>query len=465
MTATFVDQAVDRLQTQFRGDLLTPISPGYEEARHVWNGVIDRHPALIARCTSTADVVAAVNAARENELLVSIRGGGHNVAGTAVNDGGIVIDLSAMRGVSVDPVARTARVQGGATWVDVDRATQEFGLATPGGKVSTTGVAGFTLHGGMSWLMRKYGLALDNLRSVEIVTADGHVRTASETENPDLFWAVRGAGSNFGVVTSFEFALHPVGPQVAVAAAFYALEDAPEVLRSYLEFARTAPDELSTAALFWGVPAHELFPVELHGKPVIILAGMSSGELEAGERLLQPLREAGTPVLDLSGPWPYQGLQGAFDAFFAAGGHYYFKSLYLNGCDEAAQAAMIRHAETRPASESLIVLWHLGGAMARVADDATAFGKRSAPFLYSLDTTWTDAKDSDRCIAWTREAWASMQPYGTGGLYLNFGGFGEEKEALVRAGYGANYDRLVELKRVYDPGNLFHLNQNISPGR
>lgn len=463
MTITFVDQVVDQLHARFQGDILTPASPGYDEARHVWNGVIDKSPAIIARCRSTDDVVAAVNTAREHELLVSIRGGGHNVAGNAVNDGGLVIDLSEMRGVIVDPVAQTARVQGGATWADIDQATQAFGLAAPGGKVSTTGVAGFTLHGGMSWLMRKFGLALDNLRSVEIVTADGTVRTASETENPDLFWAVRGAGSNFGVVTTFEFALHRMGPEVAVAAAFYALEDAPRVLRSYLEFASTAPDDVSSAALFWGVPTHEMFPVQLHGKPVLILAGMYSGDLEAGEQLLQPLREGATPILDLSGPWPYQGLQGAFDAFFAAGGHYYFKSLYLKACNEAAQADMIRQAETRPAPESLIVLWHLGGAMARVPDDATAFGKRSAPFLYSLDTTWTDARDSDRCIGWTRDAWSSMQQHGTGGLYLNFGGFGEEKDAQVRAGYGTNYDRLVELKTKYDPGNLFRVNQNIAP--
>jgi FAD/FMN-containing dehydrogenase len=315
----------------------------------------------------------------------------------------------------------------------------------------------------MSWLMRKFGLALDNLRSVEIVTADGTVRTASETENPDLFWAVRGAGSNFGVVTSFEFALHPIGPEVAVAAAFYALEDAPRVLRSYVEFASTAPDEASTNALFWSVPDHEAFPVEVRGRPAIILAGMYSGDREIGEQLMKPLREAATPILDLSGPWQYRSFQAAFDPFFAAGGSYYFKGLYLEGCDDAAQAEMIRIAEARPAPEAFIALWHLGGAMARVPDDATAFGKRSAPFLYSLDTTWTDARDNDRCIDWTRAAWSSMQQHGTGGLYLNFGGFGEEKDAQVRAGYGTNYDRLVELKTKYDPGNLFRVNQNIAP--
>ena len=465
MTVMFVDQVLDLLHPQLEGDLLTPASPGYDEARKVWNGVIDRKPAIIARCTSTADVVAAVNAAREHGLIVSIRGGGHNVAGNAVNDDGLVIDLSNMRGVTVNPAAQTAIVQGGATWADVDSATQAYGLAAPGGKVSTTGVAGFTLHGGMSWMMRKVGLALDNLRSVEIVTADGNVQTASERENADLFWAIRGAGSNFGVVTSFEFALHPIGTEVAVVAAFYALEDAPKVLRSYLELASAMPDEASTVAGFWSVPAHEAFPEEAHGKPVILLAGMYSGDLETGEALMQPLREVATPVFDLSGRWPYLGLQGAFDPFFAAGDYYYFKALYLRECDEAAQADMIRHATTRPSPESLIMLWHLGGAMARRTDDATAFGKLSSPFLYSLDTAWTDSRDSDRCIDWTREAWSSMQPHGTGGLYLNFGGFGEEKNAQVRAGYGGNYDRLVELKSIYDPGNLFRMNQNIPPGQ
>jgi FAD/FMN-containing dehydrogenase len=463
MATVFVDQAANDLRSGFQGEIIESTSPAYEDARRVWNGVIDRKPALIARCLDTTDVVTAVNFARENDLLVSIRGGGHNVAGNAVNDGGLVIDLSLMRGVTVDPGTQTARVQGGATWADVDQATQEFGLAAPGGKVSTTGVAGFTLHGGMSWMMRSVGLALDNLRSVEIVTADGTVRTASENENPDLFWAIRGAGSNFGVITEFEFALQPIGTEVAVAVAFYDLADAPQVLPRYLELASTMPDEASTIAAFWDVPAHENFPEALHGKPVMILAGMYSGDIETGEALMKPFRELANPVLDISGRWPYLALQGAFDPFFPAGGHYYFKSLYLNDCDDAAQADIIRHAETRPAPESLIVLWQLGGAMARVADDATAFGKRSAPFLYSLDTVWTDSSESDRCIAWSRDAWSSMRPHSTGGLYLNFGGFGEEKNAQVRAGYGGNYDRLVELKTKYDPGNLFRMNQNIPP--
>jgi FAD/FMN-containing dehydrogenase len=386
------------------------------------------------------------------------------VAGTAVNDGGIVIDLSEMRSVSVDPVTQTARIQGGATWADVDRETVKYGLASLGGKVSTTGVAGFTLHGGMSWHIRKFGLALDSLRSVEIVTADGVVRTASTTEHPDLFWAVRGAGSNFGVVTSFEFELHPIGPEVAFAAAFYDMEESFSVLRKYRAFAETAPEEISSQLLFWGIPAHPMFPEELHRKPVLIVAGCYYGDATAGESALQPLRELGSPILDLSGPFPWEGLQTAFDPFFPSGDSYYFKSMYFDELDDATIYALMELAEKRPTSRTLLTFWHVGGAMGRVPENATAFGHRDAEFMFSFDTSWDDPADTERCIEWSREGWKSLRRLSTGGLYLNFGGFGEEKTALVRAGYGANYDRLVSLKTKYDPGNLFRMNQNIPPG-
>jgi FAD/FMN-containing dehydrogenase len=461
----FVDQVVDQLHASFRGDILTPAAPGYDEARQVWNGVIDRKPAIIARCISTADVVAAVNVAREHDLLVSIRGGGHNVAGNAVNDGGLVIDLSDMRGVTVDPVARTARVQGGATWADVDSETMKHGLVSPGGKVSSTGVAGFTLHGGMSWCVRKLGLALDNLRSVEIVTADGQVRTASADENADLFWAVRGAGSNFGVVTSFEFALHPAGPEVAFAAPFYPADDAAEVLRAYRSFTASAPDEISSQALFWSVPAHPMFPAELHEKPVLIVAACYCGDVAKGRQALQPLREFADPLLDLSGLMPYTVLQTAFDPFFSRGAYYYFKSMYFDELSDSTLDTLIEIAATRPSPSAMMALWHIGGAMGRVPEDATAFGNRSAEYMFSFDTAWIDPSASDRCIAWSRTSWESLRQLSTGGLYLNFGGFGEEKNALARAGYGANYDRLVQIKTIYDPGNLFRVNQNIPPKR
>ena len=464
MTAIFVDQAIEALHADFRGELVAPGSPGYEETRHVRNGLIDRHPAVIARCSGTADVVAAVNFAREHDLLVSVRGGGHNVAGTATNDGGLVIDLAAMRGVWVDPAARTVRAQGGATWGDVDRETQLFGLATPGGVVSTTGVGGLTLHGGWGWLRRKYGYCVDNLLAVEIVTADGQVRTASETENPDLYWVVRGAGSNFGVVTGFEFRLHEVGPLVAFAAPIYAMEDAERVVPAWRDFMNAAPDEVSSQLFLWGVPAAEGFPADLHDRAMVAPAAMYAGPAEEGERVLRPLRELATPLLDLSATMPYAVLQSAFDALFPKGRLYYWKSLYLDDFDEETMAATIRYARDRPTPMSLLGLWHLsGGAASRVGAEATAFGRRDAPYLLSFDTTWEDPAETERCLAWTRAAWADMRRLGPGGLYLNFAGFGEEKEDLVRAGYGANYDRLVELKTRYDPGNLFRMNQNIRP--
>jgi FAD/FMN-containing dehydrogenase len=458
------EELIAALRAGLRGELLTPADASYDDARTVRNGLIDRRPALIARCSGTADVVECVNFAREHELVLSIRGGGHNVAGNAVNDGGLVIDLSQMRGVYVDPSARTVRTQGGATWGDVDRETQLFGLATPGGLISSTGVGGLTLHGGVGWFRRKLGMSLDNLLSVEIVTADGQVRKASETENADLFWAVRGAGSNFGVVTSFEFALHPVGPLVTVAAPFYALEDADQVARAWRDFMATAPDEISSALDFWSVPAVEMFPAELHGRAFVVPAAAYYGPAEEGERALRPLRELAKPLLDLSGTMPYTILQSAFfDWAFPKDWLYYWKSLYLRELDDEAISEIIHLATTRPSSQSLIALWHHGGAMARVGETETAFGRRDNRYLISFDTTWTDPDESEQAIAWTRDAWAAMHQFSDGGLYLNFPGFGEEKEELLRAAYGVNYDRLVDLKTKYDPGNLFRKNLNIPP--
>ncbi len=463
-TSTFDEEMIVALRARLRGALLTSDDAGYDDARLVRNGLVDRHPALIARCSGTADVVECVNSAREHELLLSIRGGGHNVAGNAVNDGGLVIDLSQMRGVHVDPIARTARVQGGATWADVDRETQLFGTATPGGVVSSTGVGGLTLHGGVGWFRRKLGMSIDNLVSVEVVTADGQVRTVSRTENPDLFWAMRGAGSNFGVVTSFEFALHAVGPLVSVAAPAYALEDADQVIRGWRDFMATAPHEISSQLGFWSVPALEAFPDELHGRPIIISSAAYCGPAEEGEQALRPLRELAKPLFDLSATMPYAVLQSAFfDWAFPKGWLYYWKSLYMRELDDAAIAEVLRWASTRPSPQSLIALWHHGGAMTRVGATETAFGRRDNPYLISFDTTWTDPNDSERAIAWTRDAWAAMHEFSDGGLYLNFPGFGEEKEALLQAAYGANYDRLVELKSQYDPGNLFRMNLNIPP--
>jgi FAD/FMN-containing dehydrogenase len=446
-----------------RGALLAPGEAGYDDARAIWNGLIDRRPALIAQCTGAADVVDAVTFAREHDLVLSIKGGGHNVAGNAVNDGGLVIDLSLMRGVHVDQSTRTVRAQGGATWGDCDRETQLFGLAVPGGVVSTTGIAGLTLHGGVGHLRRKYGLSIDNLISVDIVTADGRLRRASATENEDLFWAARGAGSNFGVVTSFEFQAHPVGPTVAVAAVFYPLAEARSLLPAWRDFMQTAPDDVSSLAICWSVPPHEPFPPELHGAPVFVVAAVHCDSSDAAAQTLRPLQELSTPLIDLSGPWPWLALQSGFDALFPPGELRYWKSRALGELTTAAIDEIAEFAERRPTPITDVVIWHHGGAMSRVADTDTAYSGRGAPFLVTPEASWSDPSQTDEAIQWARDLWSALEKHSTGGIYLNFPGLGEEKEELVRAGYGANFERLAQLKSKYDPTNLFRMNLNIPP--
>ena len=458
-------EAVAGLSERTRGPVLMPDDPGYDDARSIWNALIDRRPALIVQCSGAADVVDAVNFARDQGLTLSIKAGGHNVAGNAVNDGGMVIDLSQMRGVTVDPAAGTVRVQGGATWGDADRETQLFGLAVPGGVVSTTGIAGLTLHGGVGHLRRKHGLSIDNLRSVDIVTADGRFRQASATENEDLFWAVRGAGSNFGVVTSFEFQAHPVGPMLMVGAIFYSLSDAPSILPAWRDFMATAPEELSSLAICWSLPPAEPFPAELHGTPVVAIAAAYCGPVEEGEGVVQPLRELAEPVVDASGPWPWLGLQSGFDAIFGKGELRYWKSRALAELTDEAIGEIVDFAGRRPTPMTDIVIWHHGGAMSRVGETETAYGGRDAQFLVTAEANWTDSAQNDEAIGWAREVWDGMERFSTGGVYLNFPGLGEEKEALARAGYGENYDRLAGLKAKYDPDNLFRMNINIPPAR
>jgi FAD/FMN-containing dehydrogenase len=460
---SLTEDAIGEFAGRVRGTVLRPGDVGYDDARSIWNGLIDRRPALIVQCSGTADVVDAVNFAREHDLLLSVKGGGHNVAGNAVNDEGLVVDLSPMRGVRVDPANRVAWAQGGATWGDVDRETQLFGLAVPGGVVSTTGIAGLTLHGGVGHLRRKHGLSIDNLLSVEIVTADGRVLTASAAENEDLFWAVRGAGSNFGVVTQFEFRAHPVGPMVMVGAIFYPQDVARQVLPAWRDFMASAREELSSLALFWNVPPHEPFPEEHHGKPVIIVAAVYSGSPDEGGPVVQPLRELAEPLIDLSGPWPWVGLQTGFDALFPKGQLRYWKSRALGELSEAAIDEIADFAARRPSPLTDIVIWHHGGAMSDVGETETAYGGRDAAFLVTGEVSWTDPALTEEAIAWGREFWGAMERHSTGGVYLNFPGLGEEKEALVKAGYGINYQRLVALKTVYDPDNLFRMNLNIPP--
>jgi FAD/FMN-containing dehydrogenase len=461
--AALGESVVEDFASKLRGELLCPGDPGYEEARLVWNDLIDKRPALIARCAGVRDVIDSVTFAREHDLLLAVRGGGHNVAGNAVCDGGLVIDLSQMKRIRVDPERSTVRAEGGTTWADLDRETQVFGLATPGGEVSETGIAGLTLGGGIGLLRRKYGLSCDNLLSADVVTADGRFLTASETENADLFWGIRGGGGNFGVVTTFEYRLHPVGPEVMAAAVMYPFEQATELLHAWRDYTEQAPDEVTSEVMLWSIPDIPDFPEELRGEPTVVVAGMYAGPAQVGELQLQPLREFGTPLVDLSGIEPYTVAQSSFDSFFPEGLLYYWKSLYLDHLDDAMIDAMVFNAENRPSPKTLLIARHLGGAISRVTEDATAYGNRNAQFNLSIDSTWEDPTESERNIAWTREVWTKMRLFSDGGIYLNFAGFLEEGEKLLHEAHGENYERLVALKTKYDPTNLFRLNHNIKP--
>jgi FAD/FMN-containing dehydrogenase len=456
-TLSLAEEAIQEFAARLRGELIRPGDPDYESARRVWNGLIDRRPALIARCAGTADVVEAVGFARANDLMIAVRGGGHNVAGTAVCEGGLVIDLSRMKGIHVDPAARTARAQGGVILGELDRETQLFGLAAPLGEVSATGIAGLTLGGGMGLLARKYGLSCDNLRSVEIVTADGQVRTASATEHPDLFWAVRGAGRGLGVVTSFEFQLHPLGPEVMSATAMYPVEQADAVVRAWRDFTNRAPEEVMAELMFWSVLPDLGLPEELHGRPVVVVTAIYAGPSAEGERALQPLRELAEPLLDLSGPAPYVEVQSSFDGVAPDGLRYYWKSLFLDRLEDAALDAIVARGADRPTPSTAVILRHLGGAIRRVPEDATAYGNRSAEYNLSIDGIWSDPGDDARVIGWVRSAWDELRPHSTGGVYINFAGLSEESEAMSRAAAAGNFERLMEVKRRYDPTGLFRL--------
>jgi FAD/FMN-containing dehydrogenase len=448
----------------FRGRLIGADQADYDIARAVWNGAIDRHPRLIARCIGTADVVAAVRFAREHDLEIAIRGGGHNVAGTAVCDDGIVIDLSAMRGVRVDPGNRRAWVQGGALWGDVDHETQAYGLATTGGIVSHTGVAGLTLGGGVGWLMRKHGLTIDNLLAADVVTADGELLRASEDEHPDLFWALRGGGGNFGVVTSFEFRLHSVGPTVLAGPIFWDAADTRDVLRFYRDFVRDAPDELGTLVRFGTAPPLRVIPEDLHWRAMVMVGACYAGPIEDGERALRPLRAFRTPLLDLVGRTPYVGFQGALDSTVIHGWNYYWKSTYLPELRDDLIDVLAEHAFSCSSPRSYAALFHLKGAVSRVAEGRTAFGNRQASHAITLDGVWRPGEDfGDRDTAWAREFFAALGRFREG-VYVNFLG-GDEDPDRVREAYGDSvYDRLVDVKTMYDPDNVFHYNQNIRPG-
>jgi FAD/FMN-containing dehydrogenase len=456
------DAAVADLSRHFRGALIRPGEPQYDGARAIWNGAIDRHPGLVARCTGSADVRAAVRFARERDLLVAVRGGGHNVAGTAVCDGGLVIDLSSMTSLWVDPAGRTARADAGLLWGEFDRETQSFGLATTGGIVSHTGIAGLTLGGGFGWLMRRHGLAADNVLSADVVTADGDFLRASAEENADLFWGLRGGSGNFGVVTSFEYRLHPIGPIVLAGVMLHPAAKAHEVLSFYRDFIGSAPDELTTIVVLRIAPPAPFLPAEVHGQPVVVIAACYAGPVDEGERVLAPLRRFGEPLVDLIRPTPYVSHQALFDPTAPHGLGYYWKSEYVPSLDDALIDALAERAWEAATPESYTIIFHLGGAVGRQHPEGSAFEDRLAAHAVNIDAVWSEPARASSCIAWTRELWESVRPYSTGRVYVNF--LGEEGQDRVRAAYGeAKYERLRALKRKYDPTNFFRLNQNIRP--
>jgi FAD/FMN-containing dehydrogenase len=450
----------DVLRERIRGEAIGEGDASYDEARRVWNGIIDRRPALVVRCTGNADVIAAIGFARERGLPVSVRGGGHNVAGTAVVEGGVVLDLSAMRNVTVDVDRTTVRAGAGARLGDVDHETQAFGLAVPFGVVSRTGIAGLTLHGGMGFLTRRLGLSCDNLVAADVVTADGRLVHADAERNSDLLWALRGGGGNFGVVTSLEYRLHAVGPEVFMAITFYPPDAADDGLRLFRDVMTHAPNELMGIALYWSAPAEEPFPPEWHGKPVFILAGCWSGALDRAEEAVKPLRELAAPVADLSGPMPFVVAQTLFDPEYPDGRRYYWKSIYLSDLGDAEAELFARYAASRPSQLSSIDVWALGGAMRNEPGGGSAFAKRDAPFLLGVEANWEDPAADDANIAWARELVAEAAGLSPGGTYLNFPGFVEEGEQLLRETFGAGYARLQEVKAKYDPDNLFRSNLN-----
>jgi FAD/FMN-containing dehydrogenase len=449
--------------TTFQGELLPPGDARYDEARKVWNGAIDRRPALIARCAGAADVAAALRLGRERGLELAVRGGGHSVAGWSVCDDGLVIDLSPMRAIEVDPEARTARAGAGVLWGELDAATQAHGLATVGGIVTHTGIAGLTLGGGIGWLMRRHGATVDNLLAADVVTVEGDMLRASEDENPDLFWGLRGGGGNFGIVTSFEYRLHEVGPTVLGGPIYYALDDGPEVLRHYRDFIAAAPDELTTILNLRMAPPLPFIPDEVHGQPVVTVAVCYAGDPGRGQAVLEPLRRFGTPLVDAVSPRPYTELQRLFDTSVPHGWHYHWRSWELPPLTDAAIDVLVDQAARITSPRSYIIVFQLGGAVARVGEHDTAFSQRDAAHDVNINAVWLEGDpEAERHVQWVHDCYAALEPHTRGRVYVNF--LADEGAARVRDAYPrATYDRLAGIKRRYDPDNVFRRNQNVLP--
>ena len=442
-------ELADELRAALRGEVITRNDHAYDETRRLWNGLIDHYPAVIARCTGTADVVDAIRVARTHRPIVSIRGGGHQVAGSAVLDDALVLDLGPMNGVHVDPVARSVRVQPGATWGEVDRETQLHGLATPGGEVSITGVAGLTLGGGMGHLQRRFGLSCDNLRSIEIVTADGAVRRASRTEHPDLLWAARGGGRGLGVVTSLEFDLHPVGPDVAVGQFVFPYEEIETVMAGFRDVAPTMPETVSPQLVIWSIPPGPDVPEELHWTKAVFVVGVYSGPADEAGDVFAPLASLGTPIMDLSGTYPYVAVQSDIDALVPDGVRAYMKSHFAHDLTDQAIATLIECDASRPNPLTLTAIRTLGGAVAR--GDDSAYDHRDATFNISIDAFWDDPVLDDTAIAWARSTWNAFAPFATGGVYINFSGLADEAAEVRPFVQGSTTERLDEVRNSYDP--------------
>jgi FAD/FMN-containing dehydrogenase len=449
---------LDQLRERTRGMVIAPADSGYDAARKVYNGMIDRRPAVVVRPVNVGDVMAAVEFARENALDLAVRGGGHSVPGFGTCDGGVVVDLSAMRGVHVDPVTRTARAEGGATWGDFNAATYPFGLATTGGIISTTGVAGLTLGGGIGYLDRAYGLSCDNLVSADVVTADGQFVTATETDNADLLWALRGGGGNFGVVTSLQFRLHPV-KDIYGGPMFYNLDDAETILRFYREFIADAPEQLGAFPAFQIAPPLPFIPENRHGDPMFLVVACWAGRPEEGEHALKPFHDVAPVAAEFVGPMPYPALNAAFDALLPPGLQHYWKANFVTELTDDAISAHLQHGPKVPVVNSTMHIYPINGACHRVAPDATAFAYRDANFAAVIAGMWPDPADNDANIRWVRNYYDAVAPQSESGGYVNF--MAADDEGRVRDNYRGNYERLVQIKRRYDPDNLFHLNQNI----
>ncbi|MEE1756540.1 FAD-binding oxidoreductase [Streptomyces sp. SP18CS02] len=452
--------SIDQLRERVRGAVIAPDDGAYDEARKVHNAMIDRKPAVVARCANAGDVMACVDFARENELDLAVRGGAHSVPGFGTCDDGVVADLSRMHGVRVDPVRRTARAEGGATWGDFNAATHALGLATTGGIISTTGVGGLTLGGGIGYLARGLGLSCDNLVSADVVTADGGLLVASEEENDDLFWALRGGGGNFGAVTSFEFRLDPVetiygGPM------FFELEHARTILRAYSEIIADAPEQLGAFPAFQIAPPLPFIPEDRHGDTFVLIVACWAGPLDEGERALRPFRDIAPVVAEFVGPMPYPALNSAFDALVPPGLQHYWKANFVTELSDAAIEAHLRYGPRVPAVNSTVHIYPINGACHRVAPEATAFAYRDASFATVIAGMWPDPADNEANVAWVREYYEAIAPHSEEGGYINF--MAGDDQSRIKANYRSNYGRLVEVKQAYDPGNLFHLNQNIKP--